>query len=455
MTVAGAMVCWDAAQLLGPQGLERQRALAALAAHPLETLGRQRTEARHAAAIRALWVKDGRVQPDAYRLLAALDRADAEAGGIPSRDRAGLRRLATAAAGGDRAALKALPDRLNEALIAYAGAMSAPAPGVQTVFADPAVAPAPPLPARLVDQAAHAPSFAAFLERLAAGNGLAQGLRQALKACRGAPGGCDAGEERLLLANYRRARALPANLGARYILVNVPEQRLWLVDHGQVTDSMAVVVGKLSEPTPELAAVMRAALWNPYWNVPPDLARESIAPAVLREGPRALARQHLEVMSDWTPGAHPLDPKEVDWAAVATGRTVVRLRQKPGPDNMMGAVKFELPNRLGIYLHDTPHRDAFGHAMRAESSGCIRLEDARRVARWLLGPQAGPPSAAPEDRVAIRPGIPVYITYLTARVEDGRVVRSPDLYGRDPALMAAPPAPVQQAALVGPARGSR
>jgi murein L,D-transpeptidase YcbB/YkuD len=439
------MACWDAAQLLGAHGPERRRALVALAAHPLQTLDAQAAEARFAASVRALWVKDGQVQPAVYQLDAVLARPAEGHAPATAIDHQDLRRLIQAAAGGDRPALKALPDRLSDALAAYAVAARTPAQGVQTIYADASVAPVAPSRRALLEQAVRAPSFPAFLQTLEAGNGLAEGLRQALAACRAARTSCDAGRERLLLANYERARALPADLGARYILVNVPAQRLWMVDHGGVADSMPVVVGKLSEPTPELAAVVRWALYNPYWNVPPDLAR-ALAPKVVSEGPAALTRQHLQVMSDWTPEAHVVDPSTVDWSAVAGGAVKVRLRQEPGPDNMMGAVKFELPNRLGIYLHDTPHRGAFRRTVRAESAGCIRLQDSRRLARWLLGPAARAPSAGPEARVAIQPAVPVYITYLTARVEQGRVVESPDLYGRDAALIAAAAAPVQEAA---------
>src|SRR5205814_5900820 len=107
-----------------------------------------------------------------------------------------------------------------------------------------------------------------------------------------------------------------------------------LYENGQVAATMPVAVGKVTDPTPQMAGMIRFAVYDPYWNVPPDLARERFAPQVLHDGVGALARQGLEVLSDWTQDAVVLDPATVDWTAVAQGRERVRLRQQPGPGNM-------------------------------------------------------------------------------------------------------------------------
>src|SRR4051794_17997675 len=122
---------------------------------------------------------------------------------------------------------------------------------------------------------------------------------------------------------------------------------------------MPVVVGKRSQPTPAMAGLIRFLVLRPYWHMPPDLAAERVAPAVLQDGPAVLEAQDLEVVSDFSPDARAVDPESVDWGAVVAGRATVRLRQRPGPRNMMGAVKFIFPNRLGVYLHDTPLRGLF------------------------------------------------------------------------------------------------
>ena len=113
--------------------------------------------------------------------------------------------------------------------------------------------------------------------------------------------------------------------------------------------------------------------------------RRAVAPSTASP----FAEERLEVLSDWSERARPLDPRRVDWRAVAAGRRLVNMRQLPGPQNMMGRVKFMLPNDLGVYLHDTPHRDLFTRTDRRESSGCVRLEDAQRLGRWLFGIEPG------------------------------------------------------------------
>jgi murein L,D-transpeptidase YcbB/YkuD len=103
---------------------------------------------------------------------------------------------------------------------------------------------------------------------------------------------------------------------------------------------------------------------------------------------------------------------------------------------MMGAIKFMMPNDLGIYLHDTPFREHFARDDRGISSGCVRLEDAQRLARWLFGGRAPGASGATEQRVELPEPVPVYITYLTAVPSRGRILFQPDRYGRDGAMLA-------------------
>jgi murein L,D-transpeptidase YcbB/YkuD len=229
--------------------------------------------------------------------------------------------------------------------------------------------------------------------------------------------------------NLDRARMLPGQ--GRFITVDLASQRLTMFEGGRPVDTMKVVVGKNEMPTPLLAGIVRHATFNPYWNVPVDLVATSIAPNVVRSGPRWLAARRYEVLSSWDDDAVPVDPATIDWRAVADGRTELRVRQKPGRGNMMGAMKFEFPNRHGIYLHDTPERDLFARDVRTFSSGCVRLEDAARLGRWLLGREPVAAGAEPEQKVVLPQGVPVYLTYLTARVENGQVALVEDIYGLD------------------------
>ncbi len=256
--------------------------------------------------------------------------------------------------------------------------------------------------------------------------------------------------EQVILANIERARAIPAVQG-RYVLVDTASARLWMIEDGRIRDSMLVIVGKRAMPTPEMAGLIRYAALNPYWNLPPDLIRERARNAAAR-GPRVLSAERLQVLSDWSEQARTLDPRRVDWRAVAAGRRLVNMRQLPGPQNVMGRVKFMLPNDLGVYLHDTPNRALFARADRRESSGCVRLEDAQRLGRWLFGGDMPRSDGTPEQRVDLPRPIPVYITYLTVLPTRDGLVFQRDAYRRDPG---APRDVVRVAAASAPRRASR
>lgn len=242
--------------------------------------------------------------------------------------------------------------------------------------------------------------------------------------------------ERLIRINLERARAIPAQPG-RFVLVDTAGQRLWMFEAGRPAGHMRVIVGKPNMATPALAARIRFAVLNPYWNLPVDLARQR-AQRVLREGPGVLARERLQILSQFHAEDRVLSPASVNWRRVAAGREPLRLRQLPGGSNVMGAVKFMMPNGLDIYLHDFPDKSLFAGADRRLSSGCVRLEDAPRLARWLFGGTAPRPDGLrPEQRVDLPEPVPVYITYLTAVPAGGEVAFQPDRYGRDAGLLAA------------------
>jgi murein L,D-transpeptidase YcbB/YkuD len=191
-------------------------------------------------------------------------------------------------------------------------------------------------------------------------------------------------EARLLRLNLDRARALPPSHAGRHVVVDAAGARLLMYEGDRVAGTMKVIVGKDTDPTPEMAAYIRYASVNPYWNIPPDLTERKIAPLVVKEGLGHLRKNGYEVMSDWSTKATVANPKLVDWKAVAAGRQQIRLRQRPGPLNGMGKVKFMFPNDLGIYLHDTPDRGLFRGSDRSFSAGCVRVEDAQRLARWAV-----------------------------------------------------------------------
>jgi murein L,D-transpeptidase YcbB/YkuD len=199
-----------------------------------------------------------------------------------------------------------------------------------------------------------------------------------------------------------------------YLLVDANSARLYMIEDRRVRDSMRVIVGKPDTPTPTLKDVINYETLNPYWHVPADLTRSLIAVNVLKQGPAYLAQHGYEVVSAFGADARVIPPDSVDWKAVAAGTAQIFVRELPGPANSLGHFKFDLPHGDGIYLHDTPRRELFAQDQRNLSHGCVRLEDAQRLARWLLGKDPPEASVAEENVLLPRP-VPITISYLDPR----------------------------------------
>ncbi len=312
---------------------------------------------------------------------------------------------------------------LSEAFVAYVRDLRrTPAVGIHWV--DEELKPLAPSPRRLLDAAAAASSVEQWVADMRWMHPIYAGLRQALTS-----GRANSDERTVLRLNLERARALPAS--GRHILVNPTAARLTMYEDGEIVDSMRVVVGKPKNPTPTMAALIRYTAVNPYWYVPPDLAAERIAPNVLKQGLSYLRAQGYQAMANWHDEATIIDPETVDWLAVADGSTKVWIRQRPGPANAMGKMKFMFPNELGIYLHDTPQKDLLSEPARMFSGGCVRLEDAPRLARWIYGEPLNVTSRQPELKIDLPQPLPVFITYLTMMPSGTELATLPDVYGRD------------------------
>lgn len=237
--------------------------------------------------------------------------------------------------------------------------------------------------------------------------------------------------ERIRL-NLERWRWLPRNLGERYILVNIPEARLEVWDHGDVPITMRTIVGKQDTPTPIFNDLMTHVVFSPYWNVPPNIAEGETLPAVLKD-PDFLNRQNMEIVDA---SGQPVDPNSID----LSDPTKYRFRQRPGGENSLGLVKFMFPNQFDVYLHDTPADSLFARASRSFSHGCVRLEQPLALARYVLHDQPewteeridAAMHSGEEQHVKLKNPIPVYLGYWTARVSaDGIVQFRKDLYGID------------------------
>ncbi len=330
------------------------------------------------------------------------------------------------AAGGDAAARTSAEHLLSSAWTLYVGALQTPPPGM--TFADSWVAPRRDTPGQVLARAAAAPSLADHVRSVSAVNPVYSELREAAWNMARANGGQADGR---VIASLERARTMPFQ--KRYVMVDAASARLFMIEDGRIADSMKVVVGKAGTKTPMLASTIYHATLNPYWNVPADLAQTLIAPRVLDQGITYLKDRNYEVLSGPGPEAQAVDPASIDWKAVAAGTQTVRVRQLPGPANSMGQVKFGFPNGFDIYLHDTPNKSLFVEASRDLSNGCIRLEDAQRLGRWLLGRDLAAAGSAPEQHVLLPTPVPVFVTYLTAQANNGQLSFVEDVYGHDAA----------------------
>jgi len=303
-------------------------------------------------------------------------------------------------------------------------------PGVGITWVDPSLKPTPPTPLAALLTAAAQPSLAEYVRTMGWMHPYYAELRQALANHKYS----DDHQREILELNLKRARVLPPGK-ERYVLVNAAQQRLFMFENGKQVDDMVVVVGQTKYPTPMLAAYIRYAALNPYWYVPPDLAWEDVGKYVVKDH-GYFDRMGYEEVSDWSRDAKILDPTKIDWEGVRDGKVQILLRQKPGPDNFMGRIKFMFPNQFGVYLHDNPRRNLFKESVRYFSGGCVRLEDAWRLSKWLFHRELTWEGHGTEEPVPLDQPVPVYITYMTAVPDGQSIAYFDDAYGRDAAKVA-------------------
>lgn len=245
--------------------------------------------------------------------------------------------------------------------------------------------------------------------------------------------------------SLERWRRLPRDPGDRYLAVNIAGQDLTAVENGRRTLYMRVIVGLPFRRTPSFASQIETVVLNPYWEVPYSIAVNEILPKV-REDAGYLQRENMEVLNRLESGGRPIDPATIDWDQASARNFPYRFRQKPGPDNALGEIKFLLPNPYSVYLHDTPAKTLFSKARRCFSHGCVRLEKPLELADLLLHDEPGWSFERVEKtleteqnyRIRLTRTMPVYLVYWTAWVDnDGTVHFRDDVYGRDQRLEAA------------------
>lgn len=242
-----------------------------------------------------------------------------------------------------------------------------------------------------------------------------------------------------MMLNMERLRWLPLDIENKYILVNIPAFRLYIFDSSKPVESMNVVVGKEATETIIFKGKISTIIINPYWEIPYSIAKNEIIPH-LKRNRNYLKSNNMEVLVNNVV----INPNTIRWRRYSTNFPF-KFRQKPGPDNALGKIKFLFPNNYNIYLHDAPSKHLFERSKRAFSHGCIRVADPIKLALYILKSDttwnAQRIDSTMMDNtpypISIKPSFPVYITYFTSWADSkGDLHFRDDLYGLDKKLSA-------------------
>lgn len=241
--------------------------------------------------------------------------------------------------------------------------------------------------------------------------------------------------------SLERWRWMPRELGVRHVFVNLPSYRVEVMNAEQRIVDMRAVIGKVEHETPTFSQDMAYIEFNPTWTVPASIAHRAVLPQAVRD-PGYLERRGFDFLG-WSEGRFVKVPRSRVTRAMLSRRPFpYTLRQRPGPHNALGRMKFMFPNPYAIYLHDTPARQHFALDDRAYSSGCVRLADPDHLAEVLLRVDGHPEGTAKRlldrgrtARARLHDPIPVHLAYFTAWVDEaGALERRRDVYRHDPSL---------------------
>ncbi|MEM0906897.1 MAG: L,D-transpeptidase family protein [Pseudomonadota bacterium] len=236
-----------------------------------------------------------------------------------------------------------------------------------------------------------------------------------------------------LISNMERWRWLPRNLGKHHVFVNIPAYRVRVVSSGSVTYDGRVIVGKPGNPTPIFSDEIEHLVVNPYWNVPYSIASKEMLGGIQANPGGYFRRRGYEAVYR----GRVVDPASLSWNRGMLRN--VRIRQRPGRRNALGAVKFMFPNKHAVYLHDTPTKHLFKRDRRAYSHGCVRVDQPFVFAEALLALDEGVSGSGikrmvggRQRHVNLEAHIPVHLTYFTRETkDDGTVKKYADVYGYD------------------------
>ena len=245
--------------------------------------------------------------------------------------------------------------------------------------------------------------------------------------------------------NRERWNRMPASLGEVFVLVNMAGYELDVVEGEKTVLTMKVIVGKNFTKTPMFSDTIQYIEFNPYWNVPRSIATKELVPEYATKGLADAERQGFEVKR----GDEVLPMSAINWQDyVGAEKLPFLIRQRPGPANALGEMKFMFPNKNNVYLHDTNQRHLFARTKRAFSHGCVRVEKPHELASYLLAPNTAktgrdwslPAVQAVVDgkaleAVPLKRKVPVHLAYMTAWMDErGYIQFREDIYGRDAIL---------------------
>ena len=244
---------------------------------------------------------------------------------------------------------------------------------------------------------------------------------------------------RQIILNMERWRWLPVSFESDYLLVNIPEFKLYVFEKGKSKISMNVIVGKAMNSTPVFSDKMEYIVLSPYWNVPFSIIKEDLAPKLVSNS-SYLDRLDMEII---TAGGERVKPSSINWNNISEDNWNYTLRRRPGPKNDLGDVKFIFPNSNDIYLHDTPHNELFSQSKRGFSHGCVRVEKPidlavyllRNLGTWDREKILSTIAERKEKQIKLKATLPVYLVYFTAFTDEGGKVHfREDIYGHDKTL---------------------
>ncbi len=285
-------------------------------------------------------------------------------------------------------------------------------------------------------------------------------IQKALKEGIVAPGMSKEETRRFFIVNLERLRWKNKPTEKKYVIVNIPDYMLNVMEDGKSVLSMKVCVGEgrnkddiqslinynpgdavdqpFSHETPQLNSMIHSADVNPIWNIPKSIAAKEIIVEAAKDR-YYLSSKNIRVYKN---GNEIDDPDDIDWSSASADD--YEFKQRPGDENALGKIKFLFNNKSSVYLHDTPAKLPFTRPMRAVSHGCVRVGDPQGLARSLFGDgdkynmivqKMGEDNPAPTT-VSLSPKVPVYLTYVTAWAENGHVEIRKDVYGLDIVLYA-------------------